>query len=321
VIIMRLYVPRVGSHIRLLQDWTFNLYHDYRNQEALSAVGKWDDKWYMHREKISPGSMTLPSGTELVVDRVYIRRPTKSGEDNDFDSLTFLIAKGGLGNFGAGERFFARVDDCNTAEIEIVGENSPSGLGAAARYKRDAAGLPPRVTQPKQTLGKRELNVRLRMTQNSLYASNTLEQAIRRSISSGDEQARRVRDTILRESFVQSILDKAYQKGHVGSMFLMRKIVTDAKREWDAKPAEKWEEPFFHNWYAHTASVIPSFFGKYTFNEERTQATQAVHVAVTTYSYNVCEENPAGETSQTWTATGTVTFDFPSGEVIDVTLN
>ncbi len=73
-------IPSIGDQLILDKDWTFTLWNEYRN-ETLWALqdGKSKDK---HMR------VTLPKGTELRVDRIYIRKGIK-----DYDSITFL-AKG-----------------------------------------------------------------------------------------------------------------------------------------------------------------------------------------------------------------------------------
>lgn len=146
---MKLFVPRVGTELQLTADWTFTVIPEYRNVAACNAVGISDRSTQQSVRK----PVTLPAGTSLVVDRIYIRQPNKSGEDNDYDSMTFFIRTGGCSkHLVPGARFFARLDDCNKIEYTFLGENRASGFAARAQFKREAAGNP--EPKPKTTLDK-----------------------------------------------------------------------------------------------------------------------------------------------------------------------
>lgn len=76
-------------------------------------------EWQKLQVKIHawPYEAVLPAGTELQLDRVYIRKGSK-----DFSSLTFYIVQTPLpilaGTLKSGRRFWAKLPDCNRMEVE-----------------------------------------------------------------------------------------------------------------------------------------------------------------------------------------------------------
>lgn len=64
-----------------------------------------------------PVEVTLPAGTELQVDRIYIRKGLK-----DFSSITFYVVSSPMPELNASKkskrRFWAKLSDCNRMEIE-----------------------------------------------------------------------------------------------------------------------------------------------------------------------------------------------------------
>ena len=82
---MKLYIPDLGERIRLIKPWTFNLYCERRNEKLLTEIGKPYGYHYPEKEP-GPWPYTVPDGTLLDVDRIYIR---KGGDD--FSSVSFVI--------------------------------------------------------------------------------------------------------------------------------------------------------------------------------------------------------------------------------------
>lgn len=128
-----LYIPDIGESITLAEDWTFKLRYETRNKTTLVAIGARSTGW---RTWVRPNgiplttpygqtslpyeTVTLPAGTVLKVDRVYIRKGNA-----EFSSITFIITK----DSGAavdkklhGKRFWAKLPEVNTIEFE---ENPP----------------------------------------------------------------------------------------------------------------------------------------------------------------------------------------------------
>lgn len=117
---MKLYIPRPGDKIRLTEDWTFPLHHEYRNAGLAEGLELAD-----FRQWASPNSSvaTLPKGTVLAIDRIYIKKPYP-----EFDSVTFRtvaspdrrLTPKKAGGTGASRRFWVKLADANNLEYEKV---------------------------------------------------------------------------------------------------------------------------------------------------------------------------------------------------------
>ncbi len=112
----KLYIPALGDHIKLTADWTFLLFPESRNETLYAHLGlEYPRRVY----DAKPVRVTLPAGTELGIDRIYIRRGNK-----EFDSITFNL----LGvptqklQYGAKMRvrFWAKLAAVNTIEFESL---------------------------------------------------------------------------------------------------------------------------------------------------------------------------------------------------------
>lgn len=100
---LQLHIPELKDIIELAEDWTFTLHEERRNSPmwALMEPG-YDRRAWLFR---NPRTMevTLAAGTQLVVDRIYIRAGSAS-----FNSVTFRakIDKKSI-------RFWAKLKDVN----------------------------------------------------------------------------------------------------------------------------------------------------------------------------------------------------------------
>lgn len=116
---MRLFIPKLGTNLTLTADWTFPLHHERRNAALFKAFDLPMWTWSFGQEKPpAPVQVTIPAGTVLTVDRIYIR----SGAA-DFSSLTFRATfpgkKTAKSFFGrTGVRFWAKLADVNRIEFE-----------------------------------------------------------------------------------------------------------------------------------------------------------------------------------------------------------
>lgn len=150
---MRIFVPTIGTLLRLLTDWEFDLYMEYRNKTLFEHLQfPYADSW---REQFNCPTgydfdpvhgrahrrVIIPAQSELRVDRIYIRKGAA-----DFDSLTFYWKgaktkkrteeRTGL-TVGPGYRrafpytasipakpvrFWAKLEDVNRMEAEVVSE-------------------------------------------------------------------------------------------------------------------------------------------------------------------------------------------------------
>lgn len=133
---MNLCIPDIGTELRLTADWTFHLCFERRNQKFGEKLGitppdgtphprnpsyiqrGW---WQANRAVLH----TLPAGTILKVDRVYIRKGKSHYSDeplSNFSSVTFFAYNPptGKGKPKAIGRFWAKLADVNTIECEFV---------------------------------------------------------------------------------------------------------------------------------------------------------------------------------------------------------
>jgi hypothetical protein len=125
-----LFIPPLDTVVKLAQDWEFDLYAEQRNKayylifyaDAVPPLpGAFDDwrfwgdggrtAWANHRPLPSHEETkrrhTITAGTELIVDRIYIRRGNA-----DFDSVTFKFAA------DRKKRFWAKLRDVNRMVVE-----------------------------------------------------------------------------------------------------------------------------------------------------------------------------------------------------------
>lgn len=82
---MKLYIPTVGTVLQLTQDWHTVVECEYRNNTIFQyfRVPDFDpDLWV---NDLPPQKFTIPAGSRLKVDRIYLRKGK-----GDFDSITFL---------------------------------------------------------------------------------------------------------------------------------------------------------------------------------------------------------------------------------------
>lgn len=124
---MNLWIPTIGDAFILESDWKFHLHHEGRNVLMAEAFGQPFGKSYHNP---SPArEVTFVTGTELVVDRIYIRQ----GAD-EFDSLTFVV-KWAERESLVGERFWAKLNEVNLIQCRATTSGNPIGPFAKSKYK------------------------------------------------------------------------------------------------------------------------------------------------------------------------------------------
>lgn len=142
---MNFYVPEIKDQIVLTEDWAFTLHAEERNSDLAMHFGwkySWEnnpnppagltgnflDVWTdIETLNISQTELqvTLPKGTILQIDRIYIRKGNK-----DFSSITFFAKNLGSvvrDNFMSTKktnkkalRFWAKLEECNKIQYEKV---------------------------------------------------------------------------------------------------------------------------------------------------------------------------------------------------------
>lgn len=136
-----LYIPTVGAKFVLEKEWTFTLHREHRNFDLIEvACSDWDVKAPVledRRHIFSKGEgaedirVTIPPGTCLTLDRLYIRHGLQ-----DFDSLTFILTDcpdailkpKKLGGQRTGRiRFWAKLEEANGMEYVLADDNVKKG--------------------------------------------------------------------------------------------------------------------------------------------------------------------------------------------------
>lgn len=122
-----LFIPPLGTRLVLAQPWAFALYNERRNATLMALLGDARPFEYVPVEAVP---VSLPAGTELILDRYYIRQNL-----DDFDSVSFRIAGasaaaqlyGGLGSKAKRQaRFWAKLDDVNKMVVDLAPEPDPA---------------------------------------------------------------------------------------------------------------------------------------------------------------------------------------------------
>jgi len=122
-----LFIPPLGTRLLLAEPWDFQLYNERRNATLMVLLGDTRELKYHDPEPIP---VSLPAGTELIIDRYYIRQ----GLDG-FDSVSFRIEGAsasaplyhGIGSKAKRQvRFWAKLDDVNRMSAELAPAPEPS---------------------------------------------------------------------------------------------------------------------------------------------------------------------------------------------------
>lgn len=115
---IRFCIPALRTKLVLAEPWTFTVYNEYRNHSLYEILGH--QQTYQHEEYgVDIGNCTLPKGTNLSVDRIYIR----NGK-SDYDSVTFRIASCPEARFHKKKiRFWAKLADVNAIKCYPIGSD------------------------------------------------------------------------------------------------------------------------------------------------------------------------------------------------------
>jgi hypothetical protein len=115
---MRLFIPKLGTVLRLTKPWTFGLHYEHRNRKlwdlmfAPPEMVSYPNKWRSGFQDVR--LLTLDAGTNLNFSRVFIRKG-----QTEYDSVTFY---GDVHHNGVIRkvRFWAKLSDVNKIEYEVV---------------------------------------------------------------------------------------------------------------------------------------------------------------------------------------------------------
>ncbi len=118
-----LFVPDIGTKLKLTIPWRFDLYSERRNDTLLELVTGKEQRYPFSEWGKSKGVLQVKPGAILIVDRVYIRQG--SGFE-DFSSLSFRMQKGAEIEFNGLEftteknhRFWAKLRHVNSMLAEV----------------------------------------------------------------------------------------------------------------------------------------------------------------------------------------------------------
>jgi len=114
---MQLFIPDIGTLVKLEQDWQFTLYDEYKNISLFQKLNK----------KRENQIIELPKDLVLKIDRIYIKKGL-----SQFSSITFRIPKPKnkreeeempLNKIYSGVMFWVKLHEINGTEFSIVLKN------------------------------------------------------------------------------------------------------------------------------------------------------------------------------------------------------
>jgi hypothetical protein len=125
-IMPKLFIPEIGDTLELVQPWTFDLFNEDRNSTLMAYVGDTRSvAWNWKNGTMVAEQRTLPIGSKLKIDRIFIRK----GKE-EFSSITFFLvgARTPRSTYDNGfrtvvlparpVRFWAKLADVNTIEFK-----------------------------------------------------------------------------------------------------------------------------------------------------------------------------------------------------------
>lgn len=107
-IIRQMFIPPLGSVIKLSKPWVFTLHREHRNWSLFEHF-KFPTGYNDPNNQI----VTLPFGAELKIDRIYIKKSAPS-----YNSVTFSWMKESI-PLKRNLRFWAKLDEVNKIEFII----------------------------------------------------------------------------------------------------------------------------------------------------------------------------------------------------------
>lgn len=113
---MKMFIPPLGTKLRLMRSWNFRLYCEARNKKL------WDLKYSppsmdaipVRHRRANYHDTYLELGDILTVDRVFIRMGQAI-----FNSVTFKAEVWHVGYYHK-VRFWAKLEDVNNMDVEVI---------------------------------------------------------------------------------------------------------------------------------------------------------------------------------------------------------
>lgn len=104
----KIHIPQVGDEFKITKNWNCNVFNEYRNSKVFEALSIDNSAKNTHIE------ITLPVGTTIRIERVYVRAPASS-----YDSVTLRILSSPIKSL-AKARFWVKLSEINKLEFEEV---------------------------------------------------------------------------------------------------------------------------------------------------------------------------------------------------------
>ena len=128
---MKLFIPACGDRLTLTEPWTFELWLERRNMKFAESLGLLEEaekgKYSIYsgdpyRSPLKKVLATLPAGTVIECDRVYIRSFNKARvhEGDDYDSVTWKLVDPKKGRAVRHGRFWTKLTGCNGLEFDLA---------------------------------------------------------------------------------------------------------------------------------------------------------------------------------------------------------
>lgn len=140
---MNLFIPEIGTLIKIEEDWIFTLYAEYRNRSLFEKI---DETNNIQKRNFKNDIVDLPKGLVVKVNRVYIRQGL-----SQFSSITFTVPKPKSKKdvkempqnvIYGGCKFWVKLHECNGLQFSIINRNVETSELFAKLYleiERDAA--------------------------------------------------------------------------------------------------------------------------------------------------------------------------------------
>jgi hypothetical protein len=132
---MKLFVPRYGTKLRLIDDWRFTLHFSRENYDLFDALklpprdphvvsyNGSPSRWSNGYDENDPYGVIIPAGTVLKVERINVRR-SMYDDDIAFSVVDSpeprLKTKRKGGTLDSVLKFFPPLEETQTIECEVV---------------------------------------------------------------------------------------------------------------------------------------------------------------------------------------------------------
>jgi len=119
---MNLFIPDIGTLLKLEDDWIFTLYSEYRNITLFNAINKINGVSNNKNQIVD-----LPKGLIIKVDRVYIRKGL-----SQYSSITFTMPTPKTKKekeempqnvIYGGSKFWVKLHECNGVHFSMILKN------------------------------------------------------------------------------------------------------------------------------------------------------------------------------------------------------